>query len=365
MSTPQSAYQARLARHELLPDAGQARAIAALERLYTELVESGPQPRGWRRHLARVAGREPAPIRGLYLWGQVGRGKTFMMDLFYACLPFEDKARQHFHRFMSEVHEHLNAFREHRDPLQLVADELSERTRIICFDEFAVNDIADAMILGKLFEALFERGVTLAATSNTAPRDLYKDGLQRQRFAPTIALIERHTEVLHIDGSVDYRLRILERADVYQCPPSPSADAKLEQYFSAIAPDAGSAAAEIAVLGRPIAHRREADGIVWFDFAEICDGPRSQLDYIELARLYHTVIVSGVPQFGPLQENQARRFVALVDEFYDRRVKLILSAAVPLDRLYAGERLATLFERTRSRLEEMQSHAYLAAPHLP
>jgi cell division protein ZapE len=365
MQTPLSAYHARIQRGDLAPDPGQARAIAAFERLHEQLVAAGPPLRGWRRRMARLAGREVAPVQGIYLWGQVGRGKTFLMDLFYACLPFQDKTRQHFHRFMSSVHTQLKSFPQHRDPLQLVADELAARTRVICFDEFAVSDIADAMILGNLFDALFARGVALAATSNTAPENLYKDGLQRQRFAPAIKLIQRHTEVLHIDGDTDYRLRLLERADVYQTPLSAAADAKLEEYFVAMASEEGHADQQIEVLGRPITYRREADGVAWFEFSELCDGPRSQLDYIELARCYHTVLLSGVPQFSVTLENQARRFIALVDEFYDRRVKLILSAAVPLEQLYAGQRLGRIFERTRSRLEEMQSHDYLAAPHLP
>ena len=365
MTTPYTAYQQRLARSEITFDAGQARAVDELERLHGQLIAAGSPARSWKRRLLRVVGRESAPVRGLYLWGSVGRGKTFLMDLFFSCLPFEDKLRQHFHRFMSAVHDDLKLYREHRDPLELVADRLARRTRVICFDEFAVNDIADAMILANLLEALFARGVTLTATSNIRPDALYRDGLQRRRFLPAIELIKQHTTVLHVAGDTDYRLRVLERADVYQCPLSPSADSKLAEYFQAMAPEPGTTEGEVDVLGRPIPFRREADGIVWFDFANLCDGPRSQLDYIEIARCYQTVILSAVPALDARQDNQARRLIALVDEFYDRRVKLILSAAVPLGQLYSGRRLAQIFERTRSRLEEMQSHAYLAAPHRP
>jgi cell division protein ZapE len=364
MTTPLTAYRRRLASGELAPDRAQADAAAALERLYEDLEGAGPPPRGWRRRWRRALGRDVEPIRGIYLWGSVGRGKTCLLDLFYSCLPFDDKMRQHFHRFMGGVHEDLKLFRRHRDPLELIADRLAERTRIICFDEFAVTDIADAMILGTLFRALFARGVTLAATSNTRPDRLYHGGLQRQRFLPTIAMLERHTDVVHVDGALDYRLRVLERADVYQCPAGEPADARLAEYFRAIAPDEGHDNGTIAVLGRAIPCRKEADGVVWFDFAHLCDGPRSQADYVELSRCYQTVLVSNVPQLDARSENQARRFIALVDEFYDRKVKLILSAAVPLRALYGGAQLRDMFMRTASRLEEMQSHDYLAAPHL-
>jgi cell division protein ZapE len=360
---PLEIYRAKVASGALAPDAAQQRAVAALQRLFDELRRAGEPPRGWRRGVARVLGRRHAEVRGLYLWGSVGRGKTFLMDLFYGALPFDDKLRRHFHRFMADVHEHLKELRDRENPLELVADRLAAQTRVICFDELAVNDIADAMILGTLFAALFARGVTLAATSNIEPALLYKDGLQRQRFLPTIALLRKHCEIVHVDGAIDYRLRVLERADVYQTPSGAAADSRLSEYFDAIAPDEGDHGGTIEVLGRPIGYLRAADGVIWFDFAAICDGPRSQDDYIELSQLYQTVLVSNVPRFDALLENQARRFIALVDEFYDRRVKLILSAAAPVAELYRGERLRHDFQRTSSRLEEMQTHDYLASPH--
>jgi cell division protein ZapE len=270
--------------------------------------------------------------------------------------------RRHFHRFMAAVHEELKKLRDREEPLDAVADRLAAETRIICFDELAVNDIADAMILGNLFAALFARGVTLAATSNMPPRDLYRDGLQRQRFVPTIALLEKHTLVLHVGGTTDYRLRALERADVYMHTGEHS-DARLDESFDALAPDEGDHGGALELLGRPIEYRRAADGVIWFDFAQICDGPRSADDYIELSKIYQTVLVSNVPALDTTLENQARRFIALVDEFYDRRVKLILSAAVPLAELYRGKKLGHEFARTRSRLIEMQTHDYLAAAH--
>jgi cell division protein ZapE len=366
MTSPLAQYRRRVERGELAADPAQAEAIAALDRLHRDLVRAGPARRGWRRRLATLTGRtRTAPVRGLYLWGSVGRGKTFMMDLFFGALPFKDKTRQHFHRFMAAVHERLKGYREVENPLDLVADDIAAETRVICFDEFAVTDIADAMILGNLFAALFARGVTLAATSNIVPDQLYRDGLQRQRFLPTIALLHEHTEVLHVGGSVDYRLRALERADVYQAPNGTAADQRLAEFFDAIAPDEGDHGGALELFGRKVDYRRAADGVIWFDFSQICDGPRSQDDYIELSRLYQTVLVSNVPRFDATLENQARRFIALVDEFYDRRVKLILSAAAPVADLYAGEKLRHDILRTQSRLQEMQTHDYLATAHRP
>jgi len=365
MTTPAAEYERRVRDGEIAPDAHQANAVRALQAMHDRLIAAGPLQRGWRRRLGNLTGRKRPEVNGIYLCGPVGRGKTFLMDLFYAGLPFADKRRQHFHRFMSSVHADLKKFRQHSDPLELVAEHVAGETRVICFDELAVADIADAMILGNLFAALFRRGVTLVATSNVKPGELYKDGLQRQRFLPAIRLIEAHTEIVQLDGPLDFRLRVLERADVYQHPINEQAERKLAEFFAEIAPDQGTTNTHIEILGRTLLTRRDADGVVWFQFTEICDGPRSQADYIEISRCYHTVLVSNVPQFDQTMENQARRFIALVDEFYDRRVKLILSAAAPLDRLYAGKRLRFEFQRTKSRLEEMQSHDYLAAPHLP
>jgi cell division protein ZapE len=362
LTGPLAEYRRRIDRGELAVDAAQLRAIEALDRLYRDLKRAQPR-RGLRQKIAKLAGKRNEPIRGLYLWGGVGRGKTFMMDLFFGALPFTDKRRQHFHRFMAHVHERLKSHRNVEEPLEIVAEEIASATRVICFDEFAVTDIADAMLLGGLFAGLFARGVTLAATSNIVPDQLYAGGLQRQRFLPTIALLKKHTDVVHVDGSTDYRLRALERADVYQTPAGPNADERLTQFFEEIAPDEGDHGGSLEILGRKIDYRRAADGVIWFDFAQICDGPRSQDDYIELSREYQTVLISNVPRFDTTLENQARRFIALVDEFYDRRVKLIVSAAAPVTEIYAGERLKHDILRTQSRLQEMQSHDYLAEAH--
>jgi cell division protein ZapE len=361
---PLALYRRRVERGEIGADPAQARAVEALERLYRDLLRATPH-RGLRAKVAKLTRKRLAPVRGLYLWGSVGRGKTFLMDLFFNALPFPDKRRQHFHRFMAAVHERLRAHRNLENPLELVAEELAQETRVICFDELAVTDIADAMLLGNLFAGLFARGVSLAATSNTVPDQLYSGGLQRQRFLPTIALIKERCEVVHVDGNTDYRLRTLESADVYQTPPGAVADRHLAEFFEQLAPDEGDHGGSLELLGRSIPYRRAADGVIWFDFKEICDGPRSQDDYIELSRLYQTVLVSNVPRFDATLENQARRFIALVDEFYERRVKLILSAAAPAAELYRGDRLKHAFLRTQSRLTEMQSHDYLKQAHRP
>lgn len=350
----------------LSSDPAQLRALATLDRVGRELT-ARPTPRQLPGLLSRLLPRTTrlAPVRGAYLWGGVGRGKTFMMDLLFESLPFDDKVRYHFHRLMNRVHGRLKTLRDEQDPLARVASELAGEARIICFDEFFVADIADAMLLARLLEGLFERGVTLVATSNSAPQDLYRGGLQRQRFLPAIDLIRQHTEVVHVDGLTDYRLRVLEAAEIWHAPLDQMTDQNLDQYFRNMAPDRGTEGETLDVLGRSIATRRRAEGIAWFDFGALCSGPRSPEDYIEIARWFQTVIISAVPKLDETRENEARRFIALVDEFYDRRVNLIVSAAEPIGRIYAGSRLCQEFERTRSRLLEMQSMEYLAAEHLP
>jgi cell division protein ZapE len=317
----------------------------------------------------RLRGRAPSPtrtpVRGLYLWGGVGRGKTYLMDIFFHALPLDGKLRLHFHRFMKRVHDELKALRDRQDPLPLVAERLTENTRIICLDEFFVSDITDAMLLGGLLKALFERGVTLVTTSNIPPDELYRDGLQRARFLPAIELLKTHLEVFRMDGGVDYRLRYLDSVALYHTPLGETADDALLEAFEHVSPEPGTAGGKLEIEGRRIATRRQGDGVVWFDFATLCEGPRSQNDYIEIARLFHTVVLSDIPVLDRDREDPARRFLNLVDEFYDRHVKLILSAAVPIELLYQGERLSFEYRRTVSRLIEMQSHDYLAREHLP
>ncbi len=312
----------------------------------------------------RLFGKQWSNVKGLYVWGGVGRGKTFLMDMFFETLVLEAKKRVHFHRMMHGVHARIKALGDIEDPLDRVASDIAADTRVLCFDEFFISDIADAMILGRLLEGLFTRGVTLVTTSNSAPDELYRDGLQRSRFLPAIEALKRYTDVVNVDGGPDYRLRLLEKAGTYLSPNDEAATRRMELVFDESASSQIETDRLLDVNGRHIRARRCAKGIVWFDFDEICDGPRSQSDYIELARWYPTVIVSGVPRFDATKEDQARRFIAMVDEFYDRRVKLILAAASRADELYAGRRLGFEFGRTVSRLTEMQSSRYLHEPHL-
>ncbi|KZY74369.1 ATPase, partial [Oleiphilus sp. HI0068] len=292
-----------------------------------------------------------------------GRGKTYLMDNFYESLPFEQKMRIHFHRFMQRVHQELTTLEGEKNPLHIVAKKLSDEARIICFDEFFVSDIGDAMILGGLMQELFANGVSLVCTSNIVPDGLYKDGLQRDRFLPAIDLVNKYTEVVNVDGGNDYRLRTLEQAELYHFPLDAQADINLDKYFKQLAVEAGSHELELEINGRPLKALRHADDVVWFTFSELCDGPRSQNDYIEIAREFHAVIVSNVPQMSIDTDDQARRFINMVDEFYDRSVKVIISAEAPIHEIYQGGKLSFEFERTESRLLEMQSHEYLEQAH--
>jgi cell division protein ZapE len=364
----QERYRRELEAHGYRPDPAQERAVARLEDLRRRLHVAARHESGILARLRTRFSGEPARthVRGLYLWGGVGRGKTFLMDLFTQALDVPVR-RSHFHRFMHDVHDRLRDLRELEleDPLDRVAADLALETRVLCFDELYVSDIADAMLLGGLFGALVQRGVTLVFTSNVPPQGLYRDGLQRSRFLPAIELLERHTEVLELDHGVDYRLRQLERAPLYVDANAADADTQLADRFEAIAGEAGVPGGEIEVEHRAIAVRRHTGNVAWFEFAALCEGPRSQADYIELARQFHTIVVSNVPVFTTGRDDPARRFVALVDELYDRGVKLVLSAAAPATALYRGERLTFEFQRTASRLTEMQSHEYLAKAHRP
>lgn len=365
--TPGQRYQRDLKKADFVSDPAQALAIDHLDRLYHKLLDS--HQRATPGLLQRMLGRGKLaptwpPVRGLYFWGGVGRGKTYLMDAFYEVLPFAEKKRTHFHRFMRRVHQQLKLLEGEKNPLDIIAARFAEDTRVLCFDEFFVSDITDAMILGGLMEAMFARGVVLVATSNIIPDGLYQNGLQRSRFLPAIALINQHAEVVNVDGGIDYRLRVLERAELYHSPLDQDADASLMRSFVSLAPEPGNADQQLEVEGRMIDARWVADDVVWFDFTALCDGPRSQNDYIELAREFHAVLVSNVPCFRQ-QDDRARRFINLVDEFYDRNVKLVLSAEVALEYLYQEGRLGFEFERTRSRLLEMQSHQYLGQEHRP
>lgn len=304
-------------------------------------------------------------VRGLYMWGGVGRGKTYLMDVFFEALPFPDKRRMHFHRFMQHVHQQMRARQGQKNPLVAIARDFARNVRVLCFDEFFVTDITDAMILATVLEALFAEGVTLVATSNIEPDGLYRDGLQRARFLPAIELLKTHTEVLNVDGGTDYRLRLLEQAELYCCPLGASADRFLAERFETLEAEQARhrEQVDLDVEGRVIRAERVSDGVAWFEFRSLCDGPRSQTDYIELAREFHTVLLANVERMSVVTDDIARRFINMVDEFYDRGVKLIITAETPIEDLYSGGRLEFEFDRTRSRLLEMQSREYLMREH--
>lgn len=366
MTTPWERYQLDLQREDFAHDPAQEHAVQLLQDLYERLVaRAAERSGGMARWLRQLRGEREEPETGLYFWGGVGRGKTYLVDCFFDCLPFSRKLRVHFNRFMQRVHENLTELEGEKNPLEKVAEQLADETMVICFDEFYVSDIADAMILGGLMEALFARGVTLVATSNIEPQALYENGLQRQRFLPAIALVEKYTNVVNIDAGVDYRLRTLEQARLYYYPLDARADDNLRASFQKLAAKSGLSREPIEVNNRLINCRCRSGDVVWFSFKELCDGPRSQNDYIELSRLFRTVLVSGVPVFKANSDDLARRFVNLVDEFYDRNVKLIITAEAALPVLYAGGQLEFEFQRTISRLQEMQSVEYLARQHKP
>jgi len=362
--TPQAEYQLLLDAGELEPDAAQAEIVRHLDTLYLQLLQPRPKPGLLERFTGRPK-RVPQAPRGLYIWGSVGRGKTWLVDLFYNSLPLKQKRRIHFHRLMQEIHQGLASLRSQADPLERIADGLAQDIRILCLDEFIVTDIGDAMILAQLLQALFRRGVTLVTTSNTQPDNLYLGGIQRASFLPAIELLKQHTSVIELQGSLDYRLRYLQQAKVYHSPLGPASDRIMREEFQRLAPEKARIGGVINLFQRDIPVVQIADDLVWFDFEVICGPPRSQADYLEIARCFHSVMISGIPTLTPAQDDATRRFLYLLDEFYDRRVKLIISAARLPESLYEGNRLAFDFRRAVSRLQEMQSTEYLASPHKP
>lgn len=362
--TPLEKYELDISSGKFSVDEAQANAVKLLNDLFIRLCHV-KRPHRAISKVSAIFSRRKSPEKGLYFWGGVGRGKTYLMDMFFDELPFDNKMRLHFHRFMHQLHEQLNAHSGQKNPLLRIADEIAEATCVICFDEFFVSDITDAMLLGGLFEALFDRGVTLVATSNIPPEKLYWNGLQRSRFLPAIEQIKRHTLIVNVDSGVDYRLRTLEKADIFHCPHDKAAVDNLNQSFTLLATEENKADKSIEVEHRLIETVRLAEGIVWFQFKAICETARSHTDYIELSRCFHTVMVSEIPQLIAKDDAAARRFISLVDEFYERNVKLMITAAVELESIYQGQQLSFEFKRTLSRLQEMQSHDYLAREHLP
>lgn len=356
-------YQQAVSGQHFDADPAQRLALEHLQALSTRLQQ--PAPKGWTAWLQGRGLRRQTPQRGLYLWGGVGRGKTWLMDLFFDALPFDNKLRLHFRHFMQEIHDELAQLSGHRDPLLIVARHFAQRARVLCLDEFYVEDITDAMILYRLLDALSASGIALVFTSNLAPAELYRHGLQRERFLPAISLIEKGSRVVELAGDTDHRLRKLKQANTYFSPLTPVSQQAIEQRFAELAPATPSTNLMLEINHRQITCLRRADDVAWFDFYQLCHGPRASADYIELARRFHTVLISEVPAMGQHEEDWAHRFIDLVDEFYDRRVKLLISAAQQPAQLYHGRRHAFDFQRTVSRLMEMRSDDYLAQAHRP
>ena len=370
--SPTSRYLLALKEGSHQPDDVQQEAVSRLDTIYQEL-QTQPAPvasgGGLRAKFGKLLGkREPAaeatPVRGLYMWGGVGRGKTWLMDLFYQSLPGERKQRLHFHRFMLRVHEELTTLQGHSDPLEIVADRFKAETDVLCFDEFFVSDITDAMLLGGLMKALFTRGITLVATSNIPPDELYRNGLQRARFLPAIDAIKQHCDVMNVDAGVDYRLRTLTQAHLWLSPLNDETRAQMDKLWLALAGAKRENSPTLEINHRPLATMGVENQTLAVSFTTLCVDARSQHDYIALSRLFHTVMLFDVPVMTRLMESEARRFIALVDEFYERHVKLVVSAEVPLYAIYQGERLKFEFQRCLSRLQEMQSEEYLKREHL-
>ncbi len=363
--TPLARYRRECQRADFSSDPEQETAIAALDRVHRELAAARRAEQHWWVRLIRCFVSAPRqPVKGLYLCGGVGRGKTMLVDLFYECVPVGGKRRIHFHSFMREVHHELKSLRGIADPLQVVAERWARDLRVLCLDEFHVVDITDAMLLAQLLSALFARGVTLITTSNELPDDLYRGGLQRERFLPAIALLKAQLEVIVFFGTTDYRLRTLTQAATYYAPADTVAEQSLRHQFLALTHASNITAATLTIEGREVSVKAAVDGVAWFEFATLCDSPRSTADYIEIACCFHTVLVSNVPAFNDDANDAARRFINLVDEFYDRGVNLLVTAVAAPEQLYRGQRLAQQFRRTTSRLSEMQSAEYLAKPHL-
>ncbi|EJB8471941.1 cell division protein ZapE [Citrobacter freundii] len=369
--SPTSRYLQALNDGSHQPDNVQQEAVNRLDIIFQELTaparpalqESGLIAR-FSKFLGKREPTESTPVRGLYMWGGVGRGKTWLMDLFYHSLPGTRKQRLHFHRFMLRVHEELTALQGQSDPLEVIADRFKAETDVLCFDEFFVSDITDAMLLGGLMKALFARGITLVATSNIPPDDLYRNGLQRARFLPAIEAIKQYCDIMNVDAGVDYRLRTLTQAHLWLSPLNDETQRQMDKLWLALAGSKSEHAPTLEINHRPMQTLAVENQTLAVSFTTLCVDARSQHDYIALSRLFHTVLLSDVPVMTSLMESEARRFIALVDEFYERHVKLVVSAAVPLYEIYRGERLTFEFQRCLSRLQEMQSEEYLKREHL-
>jgi len=359
--TPLQRYQSDLTRSGFLADREQRRGVELLETLYRALQAPLPKQSLWNN----LFGGSPAVIRGVYLWGDPGRGKTYLMDCFFDSLPIREKYRVHFHRFMLGVHQALDGLSATADPLKIVAGQLALRYRVLCLDEFHVTDVADAMLLAVLLEALVAQGVVLVATSNMAPDDLYLDGLQRRRLVPAIELLKQHTQVCDLNGGEDFRLRHARHAGTYQLVEGDAAEQWLGARLLALTAVKPVERTTLLIAGRNLQVRAVAERVAWFEFAELCQQPRSARDYLELAYQFHTLLLQGVPHLSEEMDEAVRRFIHLIDALYDQGVKLIVTAAAEPGELYIGTRLQTAFQRTASRLAEMSGEAYLTRVHRP
>jgi len=347
-------YEQSLARRGFVADPSQRRAVQRLQQLHEEWTEYKARRSS---ALRRLLVKPPLP-KGVYLWGGVGRGKSFLMDAFYRCVPLVRKRRVHFHAFMREIHRELESLKGTEDPIAAVAERTARRSRLVCFDELHVADVADAMILGRYLREVMDRGVQFVMTSNYHPDRLYPDGLQRARFAPAIALLQERLDVVEVDNGTDYRRLKMEKLEAYHV--GAGGEAALERIFTALK-DVEEERQALEVEGRKIPYRRRAGGLVWFDFAALCGGPRSYTDYVDLARRFHTVILSGVPRMQAKHADAARRFTWLVDVLYDDRVNLVVSAEASPEALFTEGAGSAEFQRTASRLHEMRSAEYLAS----
>ncbi|WP_241576417.1 cell division protein ZapE [Rosenbergiella collisarenosi] len=374
--SPLARYQQAIEQGDYQPDAVQKAAVTQLDSIQKALIarqHTGPTSADKKGFLGRFSKffqrteADAAPVPGLYMWGGVGRGKTWIMDMFYQSVPGDRKLRLHFHRFMLRVHEELSQLQGHSDPLLIIAERFREQTDLLCFDEFFVSDITDAMLLGTLMEALFERGITLVATSNIPPDELYRNGLQRPRFLPAIEQIKTHCQVMNVDAGVDYRLRALTAAHLWKSPINEDTDQAIAALFKNLS-GSDFALAPTPILSinhREMKTEHVAEGVLAIRFSVLCGENRSQHDYIALSQQFHTVLLLDVPQLTSANEDQARRFLAMVDEFYERHVKLVVSAQVVLEDIYQGNQLKFEYQRCLSRLQEMQSEEYLRLAHLP
>tara|TARA_R110002096_G_scaffold67198_9_gene163040 strand:- start:1408 stop:2511 length:1104 start_codon:yes stop_codon:yes gene_type:complete len=363
---PKKRYQMALDANELIYDKLQMNVVEQLDDLHSQITQSRLSPGGsFSNKLTgffRRTQKQKSCVKGLYIWGSVGRGKTYLMDIFYDCLPSDKKMRLHFHRFMQEIHHQLREINNEENPLMIVAESFKQRSDIICLDELFVSDIGDAMILAGLLEAFFMQGITLVTTSNCHPDDLYRGGLQRQKFLPAIELIKQQTKVIELGGNTDHRLEYLEHADIYHHPLDENAHQVMTNNFMHVSPAPGVENECLTIEGRSIQTIRCSEGTIWLSFYDLCDGPRSASDYIEIARCFNTVLISNIPLLTK-KDDLARRFITAIDEFYDRSVKVIISAEADVHHLYKGKKLSFEFQRTISRLLEMRSHDYLARPH--